>query len=114
MQCTSYDHHMIEFLSSLNVNWDGTFRGQKVEISICMFNVGHRMSLRMFNELLKFPAVDGAYRDISSLWRPVPIWLSITCSKRKTYTDRFGRPRAFDLDRLRSLIFVISTSATVN
>jgi len=39
MQCTSYDRLMLEFLSSLNANWDGTFRGHEVEISFRMFNV---------------------------------------------------------------------------
>ena len=55
---------MIEFLSSLNVNCDGTFRGHEVEISFCVFNVDHWMNLRLFKELLKFLAVDEAYRDV--------------------------------------------------
>ena len=67
MQCTSYDHLMIEFLSSLNVNWDGHFRGQEVKITFRMFNVDHQMSLRMFNELLKLSVADGAYRDVPSM-----------------------------------------------
>jgi len=67
MQCTSYDRLMIEFLSSLNVNWDGRFRGHEVEISFHMFNVDHRMNLRIFNDLLKFLVVDGAYRDVPFL-----------------------------------------------
>jgi len=96
MQCTSYDRLMIEFLSSSNVNWNGAFRGPEVEISFCMFNVDHRMNLRMFNEFLKFSVVDGAYRDVPSLWRPDPIWNSVTWSKRKAYVDQFGRPRVFD------------------
>jgi len=95
MQCTSYDHLMIEFLSFLSVNWDGQFRGQEVDITFHMFNIDYWMCLRMFNELLKLPMADGAYRDISPLWRPDPIWLSITCSKQKAYMDRFGKPRAF-------------------
>ena len=61
-----------------------------------MFNIDHLMSLRMFNELWRFPMVDGAHRDVPSLWRPDPIWLSITCSKRKEYTDRWGRHRVFN------------------
>jgi len=27
MKCTSYDHLMLEFLCSLNVDWDGMHRG---------------------------------------------------------------------------------------
>lgn len=54
MQCTSYDRLMIDFLNSLNVNWDENLRCQKVEITFRMFNVDHRMSLRLFNELLQF------------------------------------------------------------
>ena len=87
MQCTSYECLMIEFLSSHNVNWGGNFRGQEVEITFCMFNVDHRMSLRMFNELLKFLMADRAYRGVPPLWRPELIWISITCSKRKEYID---------------------------
>ena len=29
-------------------------------------------------------------------WKPDPAWLSITCAKHKTYTDRFGWPRVHD------------------
>jgi len=72
---------MIEFLSSLNMDWDRTFRGQEVEITFRMFNINYRMSLRMFNELLKFLVAEEAYRDVSSLWRPDAIWMSIICSK---------------------------------
>jgi len=39
IQYTSYDHLMIEFLSSLNVNWDGKFRGQEVDITFHMFTL---------------------------------------------------------------------------
>jgi len=67
MQCTSYDHLMIEFLSSVHVDWDGTFRGHEIVISFRMFNMNHQMNLRMFNELFNFPMVDGPYRDVSSL-----------------------------------------------
>ena len=72
MQRTSYDRFMREFLSSLNVNWDGTFRGREGEISFHMFNVDHRMNLRMFNELLKFPIVNGEYRDVPSFMATRP------------------------------------------
>ena len=37
MQCTSYDRLMIEFLSSLHVDWDGTFDGHEVAIYFRMF-----------------------------------------------------------------------------
>lgn len=49
----------------------------------------------MFNDLLRLPVLDGAYRDVPSLWRPDPVWLSITSSKRKEYYDRWGRPTVF-------------------
>ena len=88
MQCTSYDRLMIEFLSSLHVDWDGTFDGHEVAIYFRMFNVDHRMHLRMFNELLRLLVVDGTFRDVPSLWRSDPAWLSITCSKRKQFTDQ--------------------------
>ena len=32
MQCTSYDRLMVEFLSSLAVDWDGSHNGQEVAI----------------------------------------------------------------------------------
>lgn len=95
MQCTSYDRLKIKFLSSLQIDWDGSYGGHEVAIYFCMFNINHRMNLRMFNELLRFPVVDRAFRDVPSLWQPNPVWLSITCSKRKEYTDRWRRPRIF-------------------
>ena len=61
MQYTSYDRLMVEFLSSLAVDWDGTFNGLDVAIFFRLFNIDHRMSLRMFNDLLRLPVVDGAY-----------------------------------------------------
>ena len=73
MKCTSYDCLMVEFLSSLSVDWDGNYGGHEVAIYFRMFNIDHQMSLRMFNELLRFPVVDGAYRDVPSLWRPDPV-----------------------------------------
>lgn len=96
MQCTSYGRLMIEFLSSLHVDWDGTFKDHEIAISFRMFNMDHRMNLRMFNELLKFPTVDGTYRDVPLSWRPNPVWTSITWSKQKDYTDQWERPRVFD------------------
>ena len=67
MQCTSYDRLMIEFLSSLNIDWDGNYGGHEVAIYFRMFNIDPRMSLRMFNEQLIFLVVDGAFRDVPSL-----------------------------------------------
>ena len=96
MQYASYDRLMVEFLSALSIDWDGHYNGQEVAISFRMFNVDHRMSLRMFNDLLRLPVADGAYRDVPSLWHPDPVWLSITCSKRKDYHDRWGRLRVYD------------------
>jgi len=96
MQYASYDRLMIEFLSSLSIDWDGLYDGQEVVIRFRMFNIDHRMSLRMFNDLLRLPVADGAYRDVPSLWRPDPVWLSITCSKRKDFHDRWGRLRVYD------------------
>ena len=87
---------MVEFLSSLSIDWDRTYNGQAVEIYFRMFNIDHRMSLIMFNDLLHFPVVDGAYRDVAPLFSPDPIWLNITCDKRKSYTDSRGHPRIFD------------------
>ena len=72
MQCISYDRLMIEFLSSLHVDWDGTFAGHEVVISFHMFNVDHRMNLRMFNELLKLPVVDGHLEMCPPCGAPAP------------------------------------------
>jgi len=73
MKYTSYDRVMVEFLSSLAVDLDGRYNDQEVVIYFRMFNIDHRMSLRMFNDLLRLPVVDGAYRDVPSLWRPDPV-----------------------------------------
>ena len=67
MQSLSYNCLVLEFLSSLSVNWDGTYRGWEVEISFRMFNIDHQMSLRMVNKLLKLLAVKCAYRDVPML-----------------------------------------------
>jgi len=34
-----------------------------------------------FNELLHFPIHTDAFRDMPARWKPIPTWLSITCSK---------------------------------
>jgi len=57
-----------------------------------MFNTNHRMSLRSFNDLLHFLVCENSFCYVPTTWRPDPVWLSITCSKRKTYTTRFGGP----------------------
>jgi len=43
---------MVELLSSLALDWDGSYSGQEVAIYFQMFNIDHQMSLRMFNDLL--------------------------------------------------------------
>lgn len=39
MQCTSYDRLMVEFLSSLAVDWDGSYNGQEVAIYFRMLTL---------------------------------------------------------------------------
>ena len=74
-----------------------------------MFNIDHGMNLKMFNELLKFSVVDGAYRDVPSLWRPNPFGQALhALSGRTTLTDR-GDLEFLTPDRLRLPISVIST-----
>jgi len=105
---------MVEFLSSLGVDLDGNYGGDEVTIYFRMFNIDHRMSLRMLNELLKFPVVDRAYRDVPLLWRLDPVWLNITCTKWKEYTDRWGRHRVFDPRQAKAtdMTSVMSTCGT--
>ena len=91
----SYDQLVIEFMSSLHVDWVGLYRGQNVLITFCMFNTNHWMSLRGFNELFHLLVNADALRDVPGLRILDPVWLSITCFKHKTYTDRFGRPRIY-------------------
>ena len=94
--CVTFDRLTLEFLSSLRVEWNGTYRGEIVDTSFRMFNTDHRMSLRGFNNLMHFPNHPDSFCDVPQRWKPDPAWLSITCAKRKTYTDRFGRPRVYD------------------
>ena len=54
-KCVTFDWLTLEFLSSLRVEWNGTYRGEVVDISFGMFNTDHRMSLKGFNNLLHFP-----------------------------------------------------------
>ena len=37
MECTSYDRLLIEFLSSLNVDWDGSYGGHEAVIYFRIF-----------------------------------------------------------------------------
>jgi len=112
MHCTSYDRLLVEFLSFLNVDWDGSYGGYEVAIYFHMFNIDHRMSLRIFNELLRFPVVDGAFRDVPSLWRSNLVWLSITCSKRKEYHNRWGHLGFLTPDKQRPQTSAMSTCGT--
>ena len=54
------------------------------------------MSLKGFNNLLHLPNFPDSFCDVPQRGRPNPVWLSITCSKRKMRIDRFGRPRVYD------------------
>ena len=40
--CVTFDRLTLEFLSSLRVEWNGTYRGEIVDISFRMFNTDHR------------------------------------------------------------------------
>ena len=102
MKCKSHNQRVIELLSY----WAGSYRGQEVLISFRMFNTDHWMSLRGFNELFHLLMNTDALRDVLSLRIPGPIWLSITCFKHKTYTDRFGRPRIYDPRKTKPWTFV--------
>jgi len=64
---------MIEFLSSLHVDWDGTFDSHEVAIYFRMFNVDHRMHLRMFNELLRLQWLMGLFEMFPLCGAPVPL-----------------------------------------
>jgi len=96
MKCMSYDKLIITFLNSLNVDWASSHGGHKVLISFRMFNSDHRLSLREFNRLLHLPVYSDSFRDVPSMWHPNLVWLTITCSKRKSYTYSFGRPRVYN------------------
>ena len=67
-----------------------------MDISFRMFNTDHRISLKDFNNLLYFPNYPDCFCDIPQQWKPDLVWLSITCAKRKTYSDRFERPRVYN------------------
>ena len=114
MNCASYDKLVVVFLSSLYVGWVGTYKGQKVLISFRMFNTNHQMSLREFNALLHLRINVDTFRDVLSWWRLDLVWLSITCSKCKTYTASLGDPESMTLDKLSPRIYAIIISVTHN
>ena len=60
------------------------------------------MNLRGFNELRHFSVYEDSFRDVTNTWRPDPIWLTITCSKQKTYSDQFERPRICDRRQVKT------------
>jgi len=64
--CVSYDRLIIAFLSSLNVDWFGSYRVQEVLISFRMCNTNHMMSLREFNGLIYLPVYLESFRDVTS------------------------------------------------
>ena len=109
MNCVYYDYLIIEVLGSLNVNWVGSYRGQVVLISFRTFNMDHRMSLREFKGVLQLSVYPDSFRDVPSRWRSDLVWLSITCSKRKSYTGRFGH-MFMALGKPRPRIFAMSIS----
>ena len=82
----AFDRLTLEFLSSLRVEWNGTYRGEIVDISFRMFNSDHRMSLKGFNNLLHLSHHPDSFCDVPQRWKPDAAWLSITCAKRKAYT----------------------------
>jgi len=96
MKYVAYNWLVVEFLSLLNVDWVSLYRCQEVLITFRMFNADHKLSLREFNNLLHLPVHLDSFRDVPSQWRPDPFWLSITCSKWKSYINRFGWPRVYD------------------
>jgi len=53
-KCVTFDWLTLKFLSSLRVEWNGTYRGEIVDISFRMFNIDHCMRLKGFNNLLHF------------------------------------------------------------
>ena len=85
MKYVAYNWLVVEFLSLLNVDWVSLYRCQEVLITFRMFNADHKLSLREFNNLLHLLVHSDSFRDVLSQWHPDPVWLSITCSKRKSY-----------------------------
>jgi len=62
--CVTFDLLTLEFLSSLRVEWNGTYRGEIVDISFRMFNNDHRISLRGFNNLMHFSNHPDSFCDV--------------------------------------------------
>ena len=113
-KCVTFDWLTWEFLSSLRVEWNGTYRGEIVDISFRMFNNDHCISLKGFNNLLHFPNHLDSFYNVPQRWKLDLIWLSITCTKRKTYSNRFRRPRIYDPRQPRLLIFATPLSVIYN
>jgi len=95
-KCVTHYRLILEFLSSVRVEWSGYYRGEIVNISFRMFNIDHHMSLKGFNNLLHLPNFLGSFCDVPQCWRPDLFWLSITCAKRKTHINQFWRPQLYD------------------
>jgi len=72
-KCATFDRLTLEFLSSLRVEWNGTYRGEMVDISFRMFNTNHRMSLKGFNNLLHCPNHPDSFCDVPQRWKPDPV-----------------------------------------
>ena len=58
MQCTSYDCLLDKFLSSLNVDWDGSYGGHEVAIYFRMFNIDHRESQKVIKYFETHPVIN--------------------------------------------------------
>jgi len=63
-KCVTYDRLILEFLSSLRVEWNGSYRDESVDISFCMFNTDHRMSFKGFNNLLHLPNYPDSFCNV--------------------------------------------------
>jgi len=60
-KCVLYHRLILEYFSSLVVDWVGLYQGQEGLISFRMFNIDHGMSLRGLNELFHFPTYDYSF-----------------------------------------------------
>ena len=113
-KCVTYDWLNLEFLSSLRVESNGSYRGEIVDISFRMFNTDDRMSLKGFNNLLHLPNFLESFCDWPQSWRPDLIWLNITWAKRKTYNNGFKRPWVYNPRRPTAQTFAPPLSANCN
>ena len=66
-KCITYDRLTLEFLSSLRVEWAGSYRGENVDISFCMFKTDHCISLKGFNGLLRLPHFIESFCDVPNV-----------------------------------------------